>query len=90
MSHIRVPTALRPYTDGQIEVPTEAATVGGALQELAQRYPGLAPHLFGDEGQLRPYVNLFVNDQDVRALAGVHTPLAESDQLMILPSVAGG
>ncbi|MGH2620277.1 MAG: ubiquitin-like small modifier protein 1 [Anaerolineales bacterium] len=90
MSNIRVPAALRGYTDGQIEVQSEAATVGGALQELAKRYPGLAPHLFGDEGQLRPYVNLFVNDQDVRALAGVHTPLTEDDQLMILPSVAGG
>ena len=90
MSNIRVPTALRGYTDGHTEVQTEAATVGGALQELATRYPGLATHLFGDEGELRPYVNLFVNDQDVRALDGVHTPLADDDQLMILPSVAGG
>ena len=90
MSNIRVPTALRAYTEGQIEVPTKAATVGAALRELADRYPGLAPHLFGTEGQLRPYVNLFINDQDVRALAGVQTPLAEGDKLMILPSVAGG
>jgi molybdopterin converting factor small subunit len=64
--------------------------VGAALAELARRYPGLAPHLFGEGGALRSYVNLFVNDQDVRTLSGERTPLSEEDRLMILPSVAGG
>ncbi len=90
MSSIRVPTALRAYTGGQGEVAVEAVTVGAALQELAVRFPALATHLFSPEGQLRPYVNLFLNDEDVRSLAGEHTPLSEGDRLMILPSVAGG
>lgn len=90
MSSIRVPAALRAYTEGQGEVAVEAETVGAAIQELAHRFPALAPHLFSTEGQLRPYVNLFVNDQDVRSLAGEGTPLSKGDRLMILPSVAGG
>lgn len=90
MSEIRIPTALRAYTDGQERIEVEAATVEAALRELAGRHPALAPHLFNEDGQLRPYVNLFVNDQDVRTLNGDQTPIADGDRLMILPSIAGG
>ncbi len=90
MSEIRIPTALRAYTEGQERVPVEAETVEDALQELARRFPSLKPHLFGEDGELRPYVNLFLNDQDVRSLNGHRTPITAEDQLMILPSIAGG
>ena len=90
MSRIRVPTPLRAYVAGLSEVEVGSASVAEALQELVERYPALRPHLFGEAGELRPYVNLFVNDQDVRSLHGEQTPLRDGDRLMILPSIAGG
>lgn len=90
MSQLRVPTPLRPYTDGQGHLEVQASTVGEALLELTTQFPSLGPHLYNDEGELRPYVNLFVNDQDIRALEGERTAIHEGDTLMILPSIAGG
>lgn len=90
MSQIRIPSALRSYTDGQEQLEIDASTVEAALQELAERFPGLAPHLFNSSGELRPYVNLFVNEVDIRTLNGSQTPIDASDRLMILPNIAGG
>lgn len=90
MSAIRLPTPLRGYADGQKEVVIDADTVGQALSDLAQRYPGLRPHLFDDQGALRQYVNVFVNDEDLRSLKGDATPLKAEDRLTIVPSIAGG
>jgi molybdopterin converting factor small subunit len=90
MSTIRIPSALRNYTEGQPQVQVEAATVGAAIERLAEQFPALAPHLFNEQGQLRPYVNLFLNDQDVRSLRGQQTAVSNEDKLMILPSIAGG
>ncbi|MCH7567175.1 MAG: MoaD/ThiS family protein [Nitrospirae bacterium] len=90
MSQIRVPTPLRPYTEGQGRLQVEANTVGEALSELTARFPSIGPHLYNDEGELRPYVNLFVNDEDVRTLEGEQTAIHDGDTLMILPSIAGG
>lgn len=90
MSAIRLPTPLRGYAGGQKEIEIEADTVGDALTDLAQRYPALRPHLFDDEGALRQYVNVFVNDQDLRSLKGDATPLKAGDRLTIVPSIAGG
>lgn len=90
MTTVRVPTPLRPYTGGLKEVVVEGNTVGAALRDLVRRCPAVRPHLFDEGGHLRPYVNLFVNDQDIRSLEGEATPLAAGDRLMILPSIAGG
>lgn len=90
MTQIRMPTPLRPYAEGKAEVEVTSDSVEGALQELVERFPALRHHLFGDSGELRPYINLFVNDQDIRSLHGENTPLADGDRLMILPSIAGG
>jgi adenylyltransferase/sulfurtransferase len=60
------------------------------MDDLITHYPALRPHLFSGEGELRPFVNLFLNEDDVRHLQGVETPLKESDRLMIVPSIAGG
>lgn len=87
---IRVPSPLRPYTDGLKEVEVIASTVGIALNDLAHRYPGLRPHLYDEGGELRPFVNVFLNEENVRALQDQETPLNEGDRLMILPSIAGG
>ncbi len=90
MTTVRVPTPLRPYTGGLKEIEVEGATVAAALRDLVRRWPAVRSHLFDDGGRLRPYVNVFVNDQDIRALQGEATPLADGDRLMILPSIAGG
>jgi MoaD family protein len=90
MSTLRIPTPLRPYTEGQSEVQVSVNTVAEAINELLKRYPALRPHLYNDQEQLRSFVNLFVNDDDIRNLDGVQTPLKDGDRLMILPSIAGG
>ena len=90
MPTLRIPTPLRPYTDGASEIPVDTGSVAAALDKLVSQYPALSAHLFTDEGQLRAFVNLFLNDEDVRYINGVETPLGEDDQLMIIPSIAGG
>jgi adenylyltransferase/sulfurtransferase len=90
MTLIIIPTPLRPYTEGLKEVTVTGATVGDVIKDLVTQYPGLKQHLFNDEGNLRPYVNIFINQEDVRTLEGEETPVAEGDRLMIVPSIAGG
>ncbi|MBE0408808.1 MAG: MoaD/ThiS family protein [Anaerolineales bacterium] len=88
--NMRIPAPLRPYTDGRAEVPVEGETVGAALNNLTAQYPGLRPHLFDERGELRSFVNLFLNDEDIRHLQGVETAIQEGDRLMLIPSIAGG
>lgn len=90
MSAVRVPTPLRPYTQGMKEVEVKAGTVGEALKRLADQYPGVKTHLFDEQDGLRPYVNVFLNDEDVRGLDGEATPIQPTDRLTIVPSIAGG
>lgn len=90
MTTIRIPTPLRAYTNGQAEIPISGSTVGAALGDLTSKHPALKPHLYGDNGELRAFVNVFLNEEDVRHLQGAETPLKESDRLMIVPSIAGG
>jgi molybdopterin converting factor small subunit len=90
MSIIRVPTPLRPYTGGLKEVEVSGDTVGSALDDLTRRYPSLKQHIYDEAGNLRPFVNVFLNQEDVRTLRGEQTPLDERDRLMIIPSIAGG
>jgi molybdopterin converting factor small subunit len=88
---IVIPQVLREYAAGVAEFHAEAADVGAALGALTDSYPLLQRHLFGDTGELRPYVNVFLNLDELRALpAGVATPLTRGDVITILPSVAGG
>ena len=90
MIAVRIPSALRPYAGGQKEIALEAATVEAALLGLTSQYPALQPHLYDEAGALRQYVNVFVNEQDVRGLQGAATPLQNGDRMMIVPSIAGG
>ena len=90
MTTLRIPTPLRPYAEGQTEVNIQGATVGAALDDLVTRFPALKKHLFDENDDLRPFVNLFLGDEDVRHLQGVDTPLKDGDKLMIIPSIAGG
>ncbi|HEX9680052.1 MAG TPA: DUF4395 family protein [Anaerolineales bacterium] len=90
MTVVRLPTPLRPFAEGRKEVDVEGKNVRTALQDLTRRFPGLAPHLYDEAGHLRPYVNVFRNDEDVRTLQGEETPLANGDRILIVPSIAGG
>lgn len=90
MTTLRIPTPLRPYASGQSQIEVRSNNVAGALNELIAAYPELKQHLFTEVGELRAFVNLFVNDENVRDLQGLQTPLKPSDTLMILPSIAGG
>lgn len=90
MTTIRIPTPLRAYTGGLKEVEVEGDTAGSVLEALAQLHPNIKPHLFDELGELRSYVNLFVNDEDIRNLQSHMTPITENDRLMIIPSIAGG
>jgi molybdopterin/thiamine biosynthesis adenylyltransferase/rhodanese-related sulfurtransferase/molybdopterin converting factor small subunit len=87
---IHIPTPLRRFTGDQGEVQVDGGTVGEALRDLIRRHPTLQRHLYTDDGTLRSFVNLFLNDEDVRHLQKGETPIAAGDTLSIIPSIAGG
>lgn len=87
---VMIPTPLRPYTDQLESVEIEAHTVGELLNHLMERYQPLRKHLLADDGKLRSFVNIYVNDEDIRYLSRDETPLNETDVVSIVPSIAGG
>lgn len=87
---IQVPTTLRRFTAQQSLVEVEAVTAGQALRAVAIAYPTLRPHLFASDGTLRRFINVFVNDCDIRTLQHEDTAVRENDTLTILPAIAGG
>ena len=87
---IHIPTPLRPFTDKQESVEATGATVGELLADLTKRYDGLRKHLYTEEGKLRNFVNVYLNDEDIRYLQKEQTPLHDKDILSIVPSIAGG
>ena len=90
MAILRIPTPLRSYTGGNNEVEVQGSTVGEALTDLVTIYPALRPHLYNGEGKLRPFVNLFLGEENIKDLQGLATPVAGSDRLLLIPSIAGG
>ena len=90
MPTIKVPPVLRSHTDGESEVAVEGGTVGDALRALADKHPATKEQLFSPEGDLNRYVNVYLNDEDVRVLDGLDTAVADSDTVVILPAMAGG
>ena len=87
---VRIPQLLRNLTNGDREVQVEASTLAEAIEELERRYPGLRQRLINSDGELHRYVNLFVNDQDVRFLGGLQATLPEGAEIAIVPAMAGG
>ena len=85
-----IPSPLRDYCGGASQLSIEASTVGGALRELAARHAPLYPNICDETGRVRRHINLFVNSDNTRDLAGLDTPLAPGDVLTILPAVSGG
>jgi MoaD family protein len=87
---VKIPPVLRSSTGGQKEILAEGESVREVLRALAQQHPATEPQLFGEEGDLNRYVNVYLNDEDVRVLNGLDTEVAEGDTLVILPAMAGG
>jgi adenylyltransferase/sulfurtransferase len=87
---ILIPTPLRPFTDGRDSLSVDGATIGDLLVSLTSQHPDLKRHLFSEDGRLRSFVNIYVNDEDIRHLARESTPVAPADVVSIVPSVAGG
>ena len=85
-----LPTALARHTEGQKSFASDAKDLPGLLVELAVRYPALAQNVKDDSGKLRRFINVYVNDEDIRFLGGDTHPFADGDEVMLIPSIAGG
>ena len=90
MAILKIPTPLRSYTDGQAEVTVSGGNIGEAMEHLVDKYPTLKPHLYSGDGRLRPFVNLFLGENNVNDLQGLETPLEENARVLLIPSIAGG
>jgi molybdopterin converting factor small subunit len=87
---VRIPTVLRPRTDGRAVVTAEGATVADVLGSLDELHPGIGSVLLEADGTLKRFVNVFVDNEDVRYLQGLDTPVPDGSEMVILPAVAGG
>ena len=90
MATVKIPPVLRAQTDGEAEVVAQGGTVGDVLRALAARHPGTGEQLFSGGGELNLYVNVYLNDEDVRVLDGLDTSVSDADTVVILPAMAGG
>ena len=90
MSTVKIPPVLRASTGGEKEVSAEGDNVGDVLRALAEQHPATRDQLFGQDGSLNRYVNVYLNDEDVRVLDGLDTAVEPQDTLVILPAMAGG
>ncbi len=89
-TQVRIPTPLRKLTNNQEVVETSAATVGAAITELQARFPGIKERLVDEKGDVRRFVNVYVNEEDIRFLRNQDTPLKDGDEVSIIPAIAGG
>lgn len=87
---VRIPTPLRKLTNNEELVEVNAATIGAAIEELQARFPGIAERLVDDKGDVRRFVNVYVNEEDIRFLKNKETPLKDGDEISIIPAIAGG
>ncbi len=90
MATVRIPTPLRSFTQNQQEVTAPGKTVGEVLRNLNSTFPGIGSRLMDEQGGVRRYVNIFHNDEDIRFLKELDTPVADEDKISIIPAIAGG
>jgi molybdopterin synthase sulfur carrier subunit len=90
MPTVRIPTPLRKLTQGKEEVSATGKNVGELIADLERQYPGIKERLCDDSGQVRRFVNIFQNDEDIRFLQSLETPVKDSDEISIVPAIAGG
>ena len=90
MTKVMIPTSLRPHVDGQRVVEIDGDSVGAILQSLAAVYPNLKSHLYDEHGELASFINVFVNDENIRDREGEQTTLTDRDEILLVPAMAGG
>lgn len=88
--HVRIPTPLRKLTNNEELVEVQPGTIGAAIKELQTRFPGIQERLVDESGAVRRFVNVYVNEEDIRFLKNQDTPLNEGDEVSIIPAIAGG
>jgi len=87
---VRIPTPLRKLTNDEELVTVEASTIGDAIAELQTKYPGIKERLVDENGEVRRFVNIYVNEEDIRFLQNKETPIKDGDEVSIIPAIAGG
>jgi molybdopterin synthase sulfur carrier subunit len=90
MATVRIPTPLRKLTNGKEEVAASGATVGDLITSLDSQFPGIRERICDESGKVRRFVNIFANDEDIRFLKNLETPVKDSDEISIVPAIAGG
>jgi len=90
MATVRIPSPLRRYTNSQSKVESNGGSIGELLENLEAQYPGIKSKLCDDSGNIKRYVNIFINDEEIRTLQGNDTPVADRDEVSIIPAMAGG
>ncbi len=90
MPQVSIPAALRPQVDGQSEIAVEGATVGAILVQLKVQYPAFGARLYKADGELNRFINVYVNNEDIRFTDGLETPVSAKDEIAIIPAIAGG
>jgi MoaD family protein len=90
MATVKLPTILRKQTNGEAQVQAEGDTLRDLLNDLESKYPGITKNIVSDDGGLHRFINVYVNDEDVRYLGSLETNVSDSDTISILPAVAGG
>jgi sulfur-carrier protein len=90
MIKVRIPTPLRPMTGGKSEVEIAGNTVSEIIENLGSAHPGIKERLYDEKGEVRRFINIYVNEEDIRFLTGKETPLKDGDEVSIIPAIAGG
>lgn len=90
MIKVRIPTPLRPMTGGKSEVELVGNTVSEIIDKLGTAHPGIKERLYDEQGEVRRFINIYVNEEDIRFLTGKDTPLKDGDEVSIIPAIAGG
>jgi sulfur-carrier protein len=90
MIKVRIPTPLRPMTGGKSEVELAGNTVSEIIDNLGSAHPGIKERLYDEQGEVRRFINIYVNEEDIRFLTGKETPLKDGDEVSIIPAIAGG
>lgn len=90
MITVRIPTPLRPMTGGKSEVEIQSSNIADLIENLGTAYPGIKERLYDEKGEVRRFINIYVNEEDIRFLTGKDTPLKDGDEVSIIPAIAGG
>ena len=90
MPTLHIPALMKTYVNNQVEIHLEGSTISEVLSDLTMRYPSIKPHIMDKNGDLRRYINLFINATNIKDLDGVKTILQENDKIILLPSISGG